>query len=151
MIISMEPETKGKGKVIVEKFFKEYKEHAIYESDLGWNERNVMDAGFTESSKIFHYYIVVVGFNISFYYVDDGCFYTIETELEPDIEVRRIFKNPNWDGEYLLHSVMGAGATNADGEILYVIHRREDIWDTVKINGKSLEEVLARSAILEMD
>ena len=130
---------------------KEYKEHAIYESDLGWNERNKADARFTESSKIFYYYMVEVGFNLSFYYVDDGCFYVIETEKEPDIEVRRIFKDPNWDGKYLLHSVVGAGATNADGEILYVIQRREDIWDTVKINGKSLEEVLSRSVILEMD
>lgn len=147
----MENEKQNKGKVIVEKFLKEYKEHAIYESDLGWNERNAADAGFTESSKIFYYYIVEVGFNLSFYYVDDGNFYTIETELEPDIEVRRIDKDPNWDGEYLLHSVIGAGSTNAPGEILYIIHRREDIWDTVKINGKLLEEVLSRSVILEMD
>lgn len=147
----MEQKGKDKGKVIVEKFFKEYKEHAIYESNLGWDERNAADAGFTESSKIFYYYIVEVGFNLSFYYVDDGCFYVIETEKEPAIEVRRIFKNPNWDGEYLLHSVISCASTNAPGEILYTIQHREDIWNTVKINGKSLEEVLARSVILEMD
>lgn len=147
----MEQETKDKGKVLVAKFFKENEEHAIYESDLGWNDDNRLDAGFTESAKVFYYYIVEVGFNLSFYYVDDGCFYVIETEKEPNIEVRRIFKDPNWDGEYLLHSVMYCASTNAPGEILYTIHRREDVWDTVNINGKSLEEVLAHSVILEMD
>lgn len=147
----MEKDKKDKGKVIVSKFFENYEEHAIYESDMGWCERNALDAQSTEPSKIFYYYVVEVGFNISFYYVDDGNFYVIETEKEPNIEVRRVFKNPNWDGEYLLHSVLGAGSTCADGEVLYVIHDREDIWNTVKIGEKSLEEVLARSVILEMD
>ena len=147
----MEQETKDKGKVLVENFYEHTKDHAIYESDLGWTQRDINDAGFTESSKIFYYHIVQWGFNMSFYYVDDGNFYTIETELEPNIEVRRIFKDPNWDGKYLIQSVMCWADTCSPGEILYIIHRREDIWDTVKINGKSLEEVLARSVILDID
>ena len=36
-----------------------------------------------------------------FYYLEDGQFYTIETEKTP-IEVRRIFPNPNWDGKNIL-------------------------------------------------
>ena len=60
----MEQKANDKGKMIVEKFFKEYKEHAIYESNLGWDERNAADAGFTESSKIFYYYMVEIGFNL---------------------------------------------------------------------------------------
>ena len=147
----MEYETKDKGKVLVQNFYRRTDDHSIYESDLGWTQRDIDDAGFTESSKIFYYHIVQWGFNMSFYYVDDGNFYIIETEKEPNIEVRRIFKDPGWDGKYLLYSVMDAASTYADGEILYVIHRREDIWDTVRINGKSLEEVLARSVILDID
>lgn len=147
----MEKEAIDKGKMLIQNFYRSTEDHAIYESDLGWRQRDIDDAFSTESSKVFDYHIVECGFNMSFYYVDDGCFYTIETELEPNIEVRRIFKNPKWDGKYLLHSVRYAASTNAPGEILYALHRREDIWNTVRINGMSLEEVLSRSVILDID
>lgn len=146
----MKKDTKDKGKVLIEKFYNA-EDPAIYEGDLGWTQRDMDDAGFTESSKIFYYHIVEVGLNMSFYYVDDGKFYVIETEKEPNIEVRRVYKDPNWDGEYLVYSVMYAAITSAPGEILYVLHNREDIWETVKIGGKSLEEVLARSVIMDLD
>lgn len=147
----MEKKAIDKGKMLIQNFYQSTKDHAIYESNLGWTQRDINDALSTESSKVFNFHIVECGFNMSFYYVDDGCFYAIETELEPNIEVRRIFKNPNWDGIYLLHSVMYAAGTNAPGEILYTLHHREDIWETVRINGKSLEEVLSRSVILNID
>lgn len=147
----MESEKKDKGKVLIQNFYKYGGDHAVYESDLGWQDWAVRDVGYTESSKLFYYYIVEVGLNMLFYYVDDGWFYTIETEKEPNIEVRRIYKDPNWDGEYLTYSVEDGVMTCSDGEILYILHRREDIWDTVKINGKSLEEVLARSVIMDLD
>ena len=147
----MEKGTKDKGKVLVQNFYRHTKDHAIYEKDLGWQDWAVFDSMYSESAKIFNYYVVEVGLNMAFYYADDGNFYTIETEKEPNIEVRRIFKDPNWDGKYLMHSVMYAACTYAPGEILYIIHKPEDVWNTVKIGGKSLEEVIARSVILELD
>ena len=147
----MEKEVKDKGKMLVPNFYRSTEDHAIYESDLGWQQWAVDDSMYTESSKIFYYYIVEVGLNMLFYYADDGWFYVIETEKEPNIEVRRLNKDPYWDGKYLTQSTKFGVGTCRPGEILYTIHRREDIWDTVKINGKSLEEVLARSVIMDLD
>ena len=90
------------------------------------------------------------GFNISFYYLDDGQLYIIKTELIP-AEIKRVHKDPNWDGKYLLHSFMEAGSTSAPGDVLYSIQDAEDIWNTVKINNLPLKDVLRRSVILEID
>lgn len=72
----------------------------IRRSNLGWSDSSKRDARSDYPETIFRYFVEIVGLNILFYYLEDGQFYTIETEKTP-IEVRRIFPNPNWDGKNL--------------------------------------------------
>lgn len=137
--------------VLVERFFKNSEPHEIRECDLGWQNRNAIEAHSSIDSVIFDYYVVQVGLNMLFYYIEDGQFYSIETEKEPAIEVRRLYRDPQWDGQYLIWSVKDCAQTNSPGEILYTINCRSQIRDIVKINGKNLVEVLRRSVIVEMD
>ena len=146
----------GKTKVIVENFFivGTYEDRAIYEEYLGLQQENlILDAQSDDPEKIFRYYVEIVGLNILFYWVEDRNFYTIETELDP-IEVRRIYDNPNWDGESELMKAdkYGYGPhTSSEGEILATFKEPSDIWNGLTINGVHIGDVLKRSVILDLD
>lgn len=142
--------------VIVEKFFNTGVNGniALCEEDLGLQQENlILDAQSDDPETIFRYVVEVVGLNILFYWVEDRNFYTIETERIP-IEVRRIFDNPNWDGdrEYMKADKNGYGPhTNSAGEILATFDDPTRIWDELQINGVRIGDVLKRSAILDLD
>lgn len=124
----------------------------LYENDLGWSESCRKDARSDYSEYIFRYYVEDVGLNILFYWVEDGNFYSIETEKSP-VEIRRINLNPNWNGECELTkagSDLGP-TTSSNGEILQTFNDPTEIWSNLTINGVSLEKVLERSVIIEMD
>lgn len=143
-------------KVIIEKFFNVgvNGDISLCEEDLGLQQENlILDAQSDDPETIFRYIVEIVGLNILFYWVEDGKFYTIETERDP-IEVRRIFDNPNWDGdrEYMKADKNGYGPhTHSAGELLATFKEPADIWDQLKINGVSIGDVLKRSAILDLD
>ena len=143
-------------KVIVEKFFNVgvNGDVTLCEEDLGLQQENlILDAQSDDPETIFRYIVEIVGLNILFYWVEDRNFYTIETERDP-IEVRRIYDNPNWDGdrEYMKAGANGYGpSTSSAGELLATFKEPADIWDQLKINGVSIGDVLKRSAILDLD
>lgn len=124
----------------------------LYEDDLGWSESCRKDARSDYSEYVFRYWVEDVGLNILFYWVEDGNFYSIETEKVP-VEVRRINLNPDWDGECELTkagSDLGP-TTSSDGEIIQTFDDPTEIWSNLTIDGVSLEKVLERSVIIEMD
>ena len=141
---------KKSGKLVIPNFWPN-EPHDIYESDLGWIESDRIGACSDDPERIFRYYIEIVGFNIAFYYIDDGCFYSIFTEELP-IEVKRnTEKNPDWDGKYLFRSIMYAGDTHVPGEVIYSTDDATTIWSELKIGGKPIGEVLERSVIMTLD
>lgn len=82
---------------------------------------------------------------MSFYYLDNDTFYGIHTEQLP-IEFKILPRDKNepfigWQCD---------GDTHEDGEVLYSFNNADEIWDTVRIDGKTLEEVLERSLILDL-
>lgn len=87
------------------------------------------------------------GFNMIFYYVGDGNFYGIHAENCP-IPVFRFRKE---SGE-CVYDQLGDRDTHDyyEEEILYMIPCDESVWDTVKIDGKSLEEILQDSYIVNI-
>ena len=143
-------------KVIVEKFFNAGVNGniALYEEDLGLKQENlILDAQSDDPETIFRYIVEIVGLNILFYWTEDRNFYTIETERDP-IEVRRIYDNPNWDGEreYMKADKSGNGPhTSSDGEILATFREPSDIWNGLTINSVHIGDVLKRSVLLDMD
>lgn len=130
-------------KIAIKNFYGEG-EH-VYVDQLGWQPEERKEARTSVSKEIFEYEIVRVGLNMSFYYLDNDTFYGIHTEQLP-IEFKILPRNKKepfigWQCD---------GDTHDDGVVLYSFNNAEEIWDTVRIDGKTLEEVLERSLILDL-
>ena len=148
--MSTENISKKSGKLIISNFWAN-DPHDIYESDIGWLESDFKGACSDDPERVFRYYIETVGFNMAFYYIDDGCFYSIFTEELP-IEVKRNREiDPDWDGKYLIRSIIGAADTHVPGEVIYRTDDVTTLWGELKIDGKPIGEVLERSVILTLD
>ena len=131
-------------KIAVENFYGEGKH--IYIDELGWSADERREARSSVSKEIFNFEVVEVGLNLSFYYIDNDTFYGIHTEELP-IKVKELPRDRTepfigWQCE---------GNTHDDGKVLYSFDNPKDIWDNVKIDGKSLEEVLERSYIMGLN
>lgn len=131
-------------KIAVENFYGEGKH--IYIDELGWRPDERREARSSVSKEIFDFEIVKVGLNLSFYYIDNDTFYGIHTEELP-IKIKILPRDRTeafigWQCE---------GDTHDEGEVLYSFDNPKDIWDNVKINGKSLEDVLERSYIMGLN
>lgn len=96
--------------------------------------------------KIFEVEVVEVGLNLAFYYVDNDTFYGIHTESYP-IECKilprdRTEKYIGWQCQ---------ADTHLDGEVIASFDDEHQIWDNLRIGGKSLEEVISRSYIMALN
>lgn len=132
-------------KIVIENFF-DKGEH-LYEDQLGWSKLEKQEARSFVSKEIFEFEVVTVGLNLAFYYVDNNTFYGIHTECIP-IEVKMLpIDNP--DSPYI--NSQCKGDTHVHGEVLFSFQHREDMWDGIKIDGKSFEEVLSRSYIITLN
>ncbi len=114
---------------------------------LGWSVSDRIEAKTSVSRKIFEYYVQDCGFNIVFFYLGDNCFYGIHTEICPT----PVFRFKKEEAE-CLYDQLGNQDTHDydDGEILYNVPCDQKIWDVVRIDGKSLEEVLQNSYIVNI-
>lgn len=115
----------------------------LYRDQLGWQKRHKQEARSLVTKEIFDFEIVLVGLNLSFYYVENDTYYGLHTEQEP-IEFKLLPRDRTQD--YI--DLQCIANTHADGEVLYSFENREDIWDGIKIDGMSLEYVLDHSVIL---
>jgi len=119
----------------------------LYEDQLGWSKREKKEARSLVSKEIFYFEVVIVGLNLAFYYVDNDTFYGIHTECTP-IEVKKLPRD-NPDSPYI--NSQCSGDTHVQGDIIFTFEHVDDLWNGVKIDGKSLEEVLNRSYILTLN
>lgn len=115
----------------------------VYEDELGWPLYAKKEAGSVVSKEVFMEQIVDVGLNIGFYYIDNDTFYGIHRENYP-IECKILPRNRKekyigWQCD---------GDTHCDGKVIASFDDEHDIWDGLKIDGHSLEEVLERSFII---
>ena len=132
-------------KVEIRDFFE--KDEHLYEDQLGWTKWEKKEARSFVSKEIFDFEVVTVGLNLAFYYVDNNKFYGIHTESIP-IEVKELPRdNPN--NPYI--DSQCKGDTHVPGKVIFVCEDAKELWDGVKIDGKSLEEVLNRSYIITLN
>lgn len=131
--------------VAVEDFFGE--NEPLYVDQLGWTAREKQEARSFVSKEIFEFEVVKVGLNLAFYYVDNDTFYGIHTECIP-IEVK-VLPRDREASPYI--NSQCKGDTHAEGEVIFSCEERGELWDGVRINGKTLEEVLERAYIVTMD
>lgn len=132
-------------KVVIRNFFTDGKH--LYEDQLGWSELEKKEAKSDVSKEIFDFEVVLVGLNLAFYYVDDNTFYGIHTESIP-IKVK-ILPRDNPDSPYI--DSQCKGDTHVDGKVIFSCRDPKELWDGVRIAGKSLEEVLSRSFIITLN
>lgn len=135
----------GNRTIVVRDFFGNG-EH-LYLDQLGWTAREKQEARSFISKDIFDFEIVKVGLNLAFYYVDNDTFYGIHTERIP-IEVKVLPRN-NEAG--LCLNSQCKGDTHVEGDVIFSCDNRDLLWDGIKIDGKSLEEVLNRSYIITLN
>ena len=101
------------------------------------------EAGSVVSREIFRVEVERIGFNLGFYYLDNDTFYGIHTEGDPiDCKILPRDRTKPYIGWQC------NGDTHRDGEIIASFDEVEEIWDGLKIDGKSLEDVLERSYIM---
>lgn len=140
--------------ILIPNFFKVGRDgdHSVRRSDLGWSDSIKQDAQSDYPETIFRYIVEILGFNILFYWIADGQWYTIETEKSP-IEVRRIFPNPNWDGKFVIakSGLTGMPHTCSDGELLATFDSPIEIWGKLRIDGIPIVKILDNSVITDLD
>lgn len=115
---------------------------------LGWDIENRIEAKSSVSKKIFEYYVNELGMNIIFYYLGDGNFYGIHSEICPT----PVFRFKKIQADYI-YDELGTQDTHdyECGDILYQVDSNQDLWDTIKIDGKPLEEILQNSYIVNIN
>ena len=123
--------------VVINNFFGDG-EH-LYEDQLGWTKREKTEARSLVSKEIFDFEVVLVGLNLAFYY--------IHNESIP-IKVK-ILPRDTPDSPYI--NSQCTGDTHVDGEVIFSCRDPNELWDGVRIDGKSLEEVLSRSYIITLN
>lgn len=117
----------------------------LYEDRLGWQDAERNEARSKVSKAIFEMEVVKTGLNMTFYYVDNDTYYGIHTEEVP-IKVKIL---PRANEPYIEWQCQAD--THEDGQVIAEFPRAKDIWDNLKIDGKSLEEVLERSVIMKLN
>ena len=133
-------------KIAVEKFDRD--RIYLYEDELGWTEYVKKEAKSNNSKEIFKYVVDRVGYNMSFFYTGNNNFYSVFSEVDP-IEVKLLtYDKP--DAEWVFWRRMDTDPHSNECVILGEYKNADDIWDNFKIEGKSLEEVLEKSLILDM-
>lgn len=131
--------------VLIHNFFGE--DQPLLSNQLGWTVDQKRNAKTSVSRKVFEYFVEELQRNLIFFYVKDGNFYGIHSENCPTPVF--IFKKDTSE-KYLFDQLEGDTHNYDEGEILYMIPCDEKIWDVVKIEGRSLEEVLQDSYIVNI-
>lgn len=119
----------------------------IFEEDLGFRQEMKEEAKSLVAREIFRVEIEEVHYNLAFYDPVTDNFYGIHTESNP-INVKILPRNRDispyigWQCECDTHE---------EGEIIASFNDVSQIWDNLKIDGSSLEDVLRRSYITALN
>ena len=150
------------GKVLRKKFWsqqnaayiggKNTPDYRLYESQLGFDR----DAAFHvacefDQKTIFQEMAVRMGLNVVFYWVDDNNMYVIFNETTPS-QIRKIPVKVHKRG-LSIEDKYGDLDSHNEGEVVATFYRDRStknslVWNTLKINGVPIREVLKRSVIL---
>lgn len=115
----------------------------LFADQLGWQEAQKKEARSLISKKIFEHCILKVGFNLAFYYVDNDTCYGLHNEQIPI--VLKILPR-HCEEKYIFWQL--EDDTHLDGEVLTTFWDENLLWDGIRIDDQSFENVLDRSYIL---
>ena len=119
----------------------------IRQSDLGWSTSDYRDAESRDPKDVFNYFWRHA-FSIIFYYPDDGNFYELFMEGTP-FKFWRIPKKSDWDGKWIIQSI--DWNDHREGDVLQTFDDSTDLWNTLKVDGKPIGDVISNSIIAEIN
>lgn len=154
------------GKVLIENFWippkvpfenPEWNNTKLYESQVGLTPDLADWCGCSnDPESIFWGLTFNMWYNVLFYWLDDGCMYTLDMELHPP-ELRRLPHKPN--SEHLpVVGQFGSGSYPDpcdDGELIFrakddTDETRQRLWHDIFIRDVPIGKVLERSVIIEI-
>lgn len=118
----------------------------IYEDELGWTASYRLDAHSNVSKEIFEHLVLKIGWDLTFYYIDNDTFYEVFGEFT-HVE---FVKPPRDRSQEFLCDQCPASHWPNECEIIKTFDRNEDVWPGIVIDGHPLDEVLERSYIVEL-
>ena len=131
-------------KIAFRDFF-ESGEH-IYEDQLGFNEEARFVARSNVMHDIFVYHLDDLHYDLSFFNLEDENFYFIASLENP----MRVVKLPKQEERSRFVYWQCDHEEYEDGELLCTYPSAEAIWRYLRINGKSLEEILPKAYVLKL-
>ncbi len=119
----------------------------IYDDQLGFTKPMYEEARSYVAREAFRFHVESVGLNMAFYYIDNDTFYGIHTEVRP-IRVKVLPRDRSLS-EYIGFQCE-SDTYDIPVEVVAIFDEPCEIWDNLRIDGKSLEEVLRRSFITSL-
>lgn len=100
--------------------------------------------------KVFRYNVNEVGMSILFFWTKDMNWYTLDMEKYP-AELRRLRKNPNWDGKWVSENVDCIHPDHhANGDVIMTFDDDSRIWNDLAMNGEHIGQILSESLIYDI-
>ena len=119
----------------------------ITSAELGWRKSDYLDAMSRDPEIVFNYFWH--NFNsIVFYYPKDGNFYELFMEGSP-FKFWKVPSNPEWDGKWIVDKI--SWNEHEEGEVLFTFNESANLWSELKVDGKSIGDVIKNSIIAEIN
>ena len=120
----------------------------IYKDQLGFQKVEREEAKSDDTRDIFRFEVEEVGLNLEFYYPKTDTFYGIHRERIP-IRVK-VLPRDRSKSEFIGWQC-DSDTHDEPVEVIAVFDKAEDIWDNLKIDGRSLGEVIEESYITALN
>ena len=121
-------------------------EPVIMSSDLGWHKTDYLDAGSHDPQDVFNFFLHHFN-SIVFFYPVDGNFYEFFMEGHP-FKFWRVINKSKWNGKWVVEKI--SWDTHKQGEVLMTFDDDTDLWNSLKVNGTPIGDVIAQSIIVEI-
>jgi hypothetical protein len=118
----------------------------VLSTELGWRESDYLDAESTEPEEVFNFFWKHFN-SIIFYYLEDQTFYELFMEGNP-FKVWKIKPKEDWDGKWISEKI--SWDEHEEGDVFFTFDDDSDLWTELKINGKSIGDVLSNSLIAQI-
>lgn len=123
---------------------------ALYTDQLGWTvDQKVESGGYTDTFDVWQHLIAlkgsqVVGFDLSFYFPEDGnCYYLDNAEGT----VYRIAPRSDWDGHHLSDCFLFPDFDREEADEVFEFGHAQEVWEGFTVKGHDMKYILEHSAL----
>ncbi len=118
----------------------------LYESELGWFQRDYDDAMAHSPEDVLRYHLNF-RYDMYFFYPQTMRWYCIDTCSGPKITLVLLKPKKDWDGKFLDDNVEPFSMNDEDLDILYQFDTVDEFIKGAVIDGEPISDVIAKSWI----